>query len=76
MKAREFAEREWTKRALRADREIRAEDERVQVRLAELDAMESKLRRIAGFREEIGLTDAGKSNAFTPPCNRNGVGGT
>jgi hypothetical protein len=61
--------------SLQVDYDLIAEDERIAVRLAEADALEAKYRRIADLQAEIGLRNAGESNACTPPRNRKASGG-
>ena len=58
MTQREAFERNQVRRALQADYDLAREDERTQVRLAELEAMEAKLRRIAALYEEIAPNSA------------------
>lgn len=53
MTPREAKERDQVRRALQIDYDLVRECERTQVRLAELEAMEAKLRRIAALYEEI-----------------------
>ena len=55
MSLREAKEREQVRRALQVDYDLIREDERRAVALAELEAMQAKLERIAELRRECGL---------------------
>lgn len=55
MSPREAKERDMTRRALQVDYDLLREDERRAVALAELEAMQRKLERIAELRRECGL---------------------